>query len=386
MARDQRSQGLDGLRALAAFSVMLFHFWAYGEAVNSDPPPTTLGQHVWESARWGLLLFFVLSGFLLYRPWVGAALGARRRPGVARYLRLRAARIAPAYYLALGGAVLIGVLGSSPPMHMPTQDSLPLFAVFAQNFSDHSLRTLDTPMWTLPIELSFYLALPLIGVATLRVGESRRSQVLLTVAIAAIGIAWAHVATGLFFHGVILLQMLPFFALGMAVAVLIQGRNLSNRACRILLGAALAGYLVNLALDSWAPVAGNVLEDIPVAAGFACLVAVGAAGERVPSVLRARSVVWLGVISYGTYLWHQPIMCLLGGHGLLPLNPWLELVTVWPLTVLIAWASWRLIERPVLERAHHRQGPRAQHPAARSLGRLRTALSRPAPALAARRP
>src|SRR6058998_3049108 len=91
-----RAQGLDGLRALAAFGVMLFHFWVYTEPLPPGAAPATVGQHLWQSTRWGLLLFFVLSGFLLYRPWVRAALAARERPGLAPYLRSRAARLRPA--------------------------------------------------------------------------------------------------------------------------------------------------------------------------------------------------------------------------------------------------------------------------------------------------
>jgi peptidoglycan/LPS O-acetylase OafA/YrhL len=344
----QRAQALDGLRALAALGVMLFHFWVYTQPVAPGAPLTTVEQHVWQSTRWGLLLFFVLSGFLLYRPWVRVALGSGKRPELGRYLRSRAARIAPAYYLALSGAFLIGVLGSSPPMRMPTDGTAPLFLVFGQNFSDHSLNTLDTPMWTLPIEISFYLVLPLIGIVALRVCRSRLHQAFVTAGLVAIGVAWAHLASALWFYDVVLPQMLPFFAFGMLVAVLIEGRTLSARLCRFLVVAAAFTYLVNLALHTWAPSVATGLEDMPVALGFAALVAVGAVGEWVPWLFRLRFVVWLGVVSYGTYLWHQPVMCLLGGHGLLPRNVWLELALVVPPTLLIAWISWRFVEKPAL--------------------------------------
>src|SRR4051794_14895553 len=240
-----RAQGLDGLRALAAFGVMLFHFWVYTEPLPPGAAPATVGQHLWQSTRWGLLLFFVLSGFLLYRPWVRAALEARERPVLGRYLRSRAARIAPAYYLALAGAFLIGLLGSAPPMRMPTHGTAPLFLAFGQNFSDHSLDTLDSPMWTLPIEVSFYLALPLIGIAALRLGKSRAQQALLTAGLVAIGVAWAHLAAGLWLYAVVLPAMLPFFAFGMLVAVLIEGRRISVGRCRLLVAAAAFAYLAN---------------------------------------------------------------------------------------------------------------------------------------------
>ena len=134
--RAGRAQGLDGLRALAALSVLVFHLWVYSEPVVPGAS-LTLGQQVWDSTQWGLFLFFVLSGYLLYRPWVRAALGEGERPALRRYLRLRAARIAPAYYLALLGAAVIAALGSAPPMRLPTHGTGALFLVFGENFSDH---------------------------------------------------------------------------------------------------------------------------------------------------------------------------------------------------------------------------------------------------------
>src|ERR687888_374235 len=129
---------------------------------------------------------------MLFHFWVYT-----ERLPVRRYLRLRAARIAPAYYLALAGAGLIALVGSAPPMRLPTHGTWPLFLVFGENFSDHSLNSLDSPMWTLPIEVSFYLVLPLLGLAALRLGRGRRRQALVGTGLVAIGVAWAQLATGL---------------------------------------------------------------------------------------------------------------------------------------------------------------------------------------------
>ena len=60
-----------------------------------------VGDYAAHELRLGLVLFFVLSGFLLSRPWFAAALDERRPPDLRRYLRARVARIAPAYYVAL---------------------------------------------------------------------------------------------------------------------------------------------------------------------------------------------------------------------------------------------------------------------------------------------
>lgn len=125
--------------------------------------------------RWGLLLFFVLSGFLLYRPWL-AATESSGRPDLWRYLRSRAARILPAYYLALAAAMLLlSGSGAVPGVRLPGDDTMPLFLVFAQNFSRDSLLTLDPPMWTLAVEVSYYAVLPVLGLAALRLGRRRRT-------------------------------------------------------------------------------------------------------------------------------------------------------------------------------------------------------------------
>ena len=78
-------------------------------------------------------------------------------------------------------------------------------------------------------------------------------------------------------------------------------------------------------------------------------------------------------------------MCLLGGHGLLPRNLPVELALVWPLTLAVAWASWRFVEQPVLRWAHRRGRERRPVPRPQPAG-ARADLPHPAPALIAPRP
>jgi len=158
----RRSDGLDGLRGLAALAVVGFHVWLYARLVPSAAM-TGFADHVWSAGRLGLVLFFALSGFLLYGQWVRAALGGARPPQIGAYLARRAARILPAYYLALAGSLLLWSAAGTPGVRLPPASSLPLFAIFGQNFTSDSVMTLDPPTWTLAIEVSFYLALPLAG-------------------------------------------------------------------------------------------------------------------------------------------------------------------------------------------------------------------------------
>src|SRR3954452_4146436 len=102
MAGKGRMHALDGLRGLAALGVVLLHVWIY---TGANAPDKSLTTDLWMGElRLCVLLFFVLSGFLLALPWVAAARGEREAPKLGRYIARRAARIVPAYWLVLARA------------------------------------------------------------------------------------------------------------------------------------------------------------------------------------------------------------------------------------------------------------------------------------------
>ena len=99
MSEGQRQPGrrlaeLDGLRGIAALSVLLYHAWLYTRTPVTATTRVGTLDPVMHEMRLGLVLFFVLSGFLLYGPWVAAALEGRARPRLGTYLLRRAARVA----------------------------------------------------------------------------------------------------------------------------------------------------------------------------------------------------------------------------------------------------------------------------------------------------
>ena len=140
--------------------MLVLHVWMFSYGDNHKPPKGFLDFALGE-LRLGVQLFFVLSGYLIFRPYVAAILdGARRGPGLTRYAIRRAARILPGYWLALGASFLL-LRHLDHPMQVDPAE-LPVFLVFAQNHFLETIKHLDPPMWTLAIEVSFYAALPLV--------------------------------------------------------------------------------------------------------------------------------------------------------------------------------------------------------------------------------
>jgi peptidoglycan/LPS O-acetylase OafA/YrhL len=298
----------------------------------------------------------VLSGFLLYRPWV-EMLGTAGKPDLKRYLRNRWTRILPAYYLALvGSLVLLSGSAGVPGVRLPSDDSSWLFLVFGQNFSNGSLLTLDPPMWTLAVEVSFYLALPLLGAAALRLGRERR--VLLPLLLIGLGLTWSWtldvsgVAAGPLTK--VLPAMLPFFGLGMLAAALAPSTAIRRLDAARLLAIAVGGLVLQLAVQLYAPASFFIaVHDVPIAVAFAAMVVL-AASPRSPRVLARGPLKWLGVVSYGLYLWHVPVIWWMRSRNLLPLDPLGALAVVAPPALLLATMSWFLVERPMMAWARAR--------------------------------
>ncbi|HVL94571.1 MAG TPA: acyltransferase [Solirubrobacteraceae bacterium] len=347
-----RSTALDALRGAAALGVFVFHAWLYTMARPDASARSTPGDFALHELRLGLVLFFVLSGFLLYAPWA-----AGRAPGLAAYARRRAARILPAYYVALAGSVvLLWPLAGEPGVRLPAAEDLPLFAVFAQNYGRDTVMRLDPPMWTLAVEVSFYAVLPLLGALALLLPAGRRAQSLLPLALLAAGVAfnwWLSVERPGVVHAKTLPAMLPYFALGMLAAVLAHARapGRRTRAAMLAGGAALvaADALWHVLRDAaGAPVEpAMIVRDVPAAAGFA-LVVVAAATATGTVRGPTRALAALGTVSYGFYLWHVPVLLFLRAHGLLPLSTPGAALVGGAASLVVAAASWRLVERPAI--------------------------------------
>ena len=356
---------VDGLRALAALSVLAYHTSFFSRAHQESALGPVLAR-----LNIGVPIFFAISGFLLYRPFAAARLEAWPRPRAGAYARRRFLRIVPAYWVALS------ILALYPGADGLWSGEWPLFYGFAQAYSVRTVLAGIGPAWTLCSEAAFYVLLPLYAWSTARVLGSRAAAVRRELALlGALALGSAALRAGTFGADVGTLgQTLPalfaWFAVGMAVAVVSSAATAGLlRAPRVpALGAwIVAGGLYLVMCYTLGAPEVSVFADRPtrleslfefvmsgLVAGVLLLPAVfGTREGGLPRrLLAARPVAWLGLVSYGIYLWHWSIAkWLLDLHVLEHFSgaPFLSLTGLTlAITVPIAALSYYLVERPIL--------------------------------------
>ena len=148
----QRFACFDGYRAIAATAIVVFHVSFIANVALRHP---VAGQFL-ARLDVGVSLFFVISGFLLYRPFVAANLAGRPGPATLGFWRRRLLRIVPAYWAAL--VVIVYVLGLKRIVGVG--DALVYFG-FMQIYDNRHLAGGISQAWSLCTEMSFYLVLPL---------------------------------------------------------------------------------------------------------------------------------------------------------------------------------------------------------------------------------
>jgi peptidoglycan/LPS O-acetylase OafA/YrhL len=376
----------DGLRAIAALSVLVYHTAFYSRAHQESAIAPILSR-----LNIGVAIFFVISGFLLYRPFVSARLAGSSGPGVVAYTRRRVLRIVPAYWAALT------VLALYPGLNGLWGDWAVYYG-FGQVYATDTVLGGIGPAWTLCTEAAFYVALPFYAALAGRgFGSGPRAvrmELALLAVLAAGSIAIRTVTMGST-HSVVALTLpalFAWFAVGMALAVVssaVAGGRLRAPAVPALAAwaTAIALFLI-LAYVLGAP-EGSVFLDEPnqrealfefvmsaLVAGLLVLPAVFGSGGVPRRLLATRVVAWLGLVSYGVFLWHEPIAKWLEGEGVLEsldFAPFAGLtVLTLAIVVPIAALSYYVLERPILRfkdgfPARRRQGPgaadRAQAPA-----------------------
>lgn len=366
-----RSRGfvpaLEGMRGFAALGVLLTHV-AFQTGATGHP---VFGR-VWERFDMAVAVFFALSGFLLWRPHADAARDRGSAPSLGYYLRHRAARILPAYWVVVCAVLLL------VPSAAGTAGVRVWFANLAllQVFVPLTLTDGLTQMWSLSVEVAFYLVLPLLAFAAvrLRAGAARwRVPAILALAVLSLGWNFIPVPTPDAIHSDNWLPgYLPWFAVGMLLAELIyhsDSLSLWRRICAnqpLMWAVALLAFLVS-ATDLGGPAGLTRAEPWQYASkmglgaiiGF-CLLAPLVLGNRPHRILESRTAATIGRWSYGIFIWHLAVLSIVFPvFGILPFHgnfAYILILTI-AFTLPVAAASYALVEEPARQFARRRDHP-----------------------------
>ena len=153
--------GLEGVRAIAASLIVVYHAVEVAQNRVSFLTTPALVLDV------GVAIFFALSGFLIYRPFASAHATGSAAPRAIPFWWRRALRIFPAYWVALAFFIVIGAVTITGPV------DLLVHATLTNVFRPASLFNGIFPAWSLSVEVSFYLLVPVWAWSIRRVGSAR---------------------------------------------------------------------------------------------------------------------------------------------------------------------------------------------------------------------
>lgn len=385
---DHRLHGADFMRASACTIVLLHHLAQradYTSALGDNP-----FVHVLSSVGgMGVAIFFVLSGFLLARPFWAALDSGAPRPSIRTYLLRRAARIVPGFWLALTVTFILSitVFGSTLDGWLGLRYLSGVFLVSDWHWTTLFPVEINGPLWSISFEVTAYILLPLAFAALFRAGRGRLRGW-------GARLAWlAVIATAMAAHAVFVATVhvdpldkgwdyglqggaktwMPWFnpfgffaifavgALGSGVGTLLVRAN--PLICDLLAGMALlavATIIWTNGMHGGGEFYGllSIPYEFPI---FPLLVALFLAaapsGRLVGRLLDNGPVRYLARISFGIYIWHYLVLELVrlywvpqmvqGGitdpAGFLTAS-----AAIIGITLVIAAASWHWLEQPIL--------------------------------------
>jgi peptidoglycan/LPS O-acetylase OafA/YrhL len=360
--------GVEGMRACAAIGVVITHV-AFQTGHSSGVAGRLFGRFDLAVA-----VFFALSGFLLWRGHAAAARGLGSSPSTAHYLRSRVIRIMPAYVVAV-----VVILTLLPDADHPSLTVWLANLSLTQVYVPLTLTAGLTQMWSLSVEVTFYLALPILALLAGRLPVRGRVPVIAGLGVASCFWGWIPFAAP---AGINPLNWPPaffsWFAAGMLLAEWVQSPvGLPHRLARRRVLMAIVVVVAYLVAAS--PLAGPAGLVPSTAAQFAVKMAMGAlvaAALVAPLVLdrpdtahrllATAPMVTLGRWSYGIFIWHLAALTMVfpvigefsfGGH--MPEVLVLTLI----FAIAIAAVSYALVESPCREALRRWESRRKQQQA-----------------------
>ena len=355
------------MRGIAVLLVLWYHVWE----ISWQPAPLPWLQFIPETGFIGVQLFFFLSGFVIVYPFLRAQVSGTTTPSWGHFAFRRFIKIVPSYLLSIGVAYLIGYAATQNYVPLPLWQELGSHLLFVQSWWQPTIGSINGVLWTLTVEVQFYLVFPLTWWLFKRWPWPTGALLI------GVAIAWRSYWSHCCFHttfqlmGYNLPAYLDMFACGMLCAWAFMHLGPRVRELRLtglmpavtLLGLGLAVWLLEAIYgfkraDEWEQ-AGLVHTQGLYGLAFA-LVAFGAlTSPRLWQLLLDNPVLrFFAIISYNLYLYHQMVARELVTHHWPPYSGdphadqhW-QLVYTWiALAAAIAQAALitYLFERPVMQ-------------------------------------
>ncbi len=360
---------LDGLRGLAAFAVFLYHLLNLSPAVAAFDGPIEF-EYYGRNLDLGVEIFFVLSGYLLSRPFFEAFLTARSGPTIGSYAAKRALRIYPAWLAFFAIALLTDqfsefIVDRGDRIFPNDIVSVGLWATLLHTwFFDPAHSS-----WTLSVEVAFYAFLPVFFAILARVARRPSLRAALgacaSLVVIGAGADWYH-SMFVGFDRFVPAALVTLGA-GMAMGVVAARARVTGKS-RPTLPAAGFGWILAASIfvlmsrfvskspyvifGSLPPPREQFAQGIWQAVVAALVVgAVAFASDRalVRRIASWRPLVAFGTISYSFYLWHLAVLYhfdFIGTPG--PGRSWWMAAQAFVLTIVVSIVSYQLIERPAM--------------------------------------
>ena len=361
---------VDGVRAIAALTIFFFHVAFHLGLLTADTLSRYLGN-----LNVGVPIFFVVSGFLLYRPFVAARLDHIGRPATGPYAARRATRIIPAYWVAL--PIVTVMLGIESEVFTPS--GIVTYFGFLQIYDISTVVGGIGQAWTLCIEVTFYVALVFWAVGARRLparsgSELVRWELVSLAALFAFSVLWQAMVSPAFSPGdrgylaaqISLPAFADQFALGMGLAVISAASSAGMALPQpfaaferrpwawALIGLGLYALLglkigsVGLG-ESWSDA--GIFRHLVKGFIGVCILAPAVFGAGLGGWVRGalgwRPLLLLGLVSYSFYLYHLAFILTLDRVGWLHDLGWVAVAAAaFACSVAAAAVSYRFIEAP----------------------------------------
>jgi len=371
--------GMDGLRAIAALAVFFVHF-NQNVHLTLEAGPFDLERFL-SNGNTGVALFFTLSGLLLSLPFWRSKIACVAPPDTGKYALRRIARILPAYYFCLFAIVIAKSLAGSGT----SWNNILSHMFFIYNISDWNILSLNQPFWTLAVEMQFYILLPLFFLAFRKLPANATFYAFI-ILIPVLYLLNHVLVTAIQSHASWPIQQLfiwPFaFYLRGPDSWVLTYSTLAHLP-HFLIGVVAAKVFADISSRGKNATGYRPIYDILIAASVCCIVLILSTGldevlqipngrynfpvvplllavivvcvplSRLASRFLETSVmVWLGVISYGIYIYHYPVQKiisrLLATVDLSVVDhPVLFGLSSLVVTLLCSQVSYLLVEAPV---------------------------------------